>query len=221
MDLLRPFVIRISQNKYLIVVVGYLITWIEEEALAWITTQNILHFFKRNILARFNVPQAIITDNGTQFTDQKFQEFISNLGTIQHFVAVEHPQMNKQAEAANRVILRGLKWRLDETKKRWVEELHNMLWGYQTTSHSSTRETHFWLIYGTEVVIPVEIREPFIQTEAPLDIEMNGEALQEELDLVKEIYIGEDLRETSIKQKIALRYDARVITWIRSREHHP
>ena len=41
---------------------------------------------------------------------------------------------------------------------------------------------------------------------------MNGEALQEELDLVKEIYIGEDLRETSIKQKIALRYDARVIT---------
>ncbi|MCI97292.1 gypsy retrotransposon integrase-like protein, partial [Trifolium medium] len=43
----------------------------------------------------------------------------------QNFFSVEHPQTNGQAEAANRVILRGLKRRLDEAKGNWAEELYH------------------------------------------------------------------------------------------------
>ncbi|XP_058762570.1 uncharacterized protein LOC131635951 [Vicia villosa] len=125
MDLLGPFPIGSYQNKYLVVAIDYFTKWIKAEALAKITAQNMLRFYKRNVLARFGVPQAIITDNGTQFTDRKFQEFVSKLGTKKHFTSVEHPQTNGQAEAANRVILRGLKRRLDEAKRAWVEELHS------------------------------------------------------------------------------------------------
>ncbi|XP_058747024.1 uncharacterized protein LOC131620014 [Vicia villosa] len=108
------------------------------------------------------------------------------LGT-KHFTSVEHPQTNGQAEAANRVILRGLKRRLGEAKKAWVEELHKVLWAYRTTPHSSTGETPFRLTYGTEAVIPVEIREPSRRTESPLEEELNDEAMREELDMVEEI----------------------------------
>ncbi|XP_058783680.1 uncharacterized protein LOC131658400 [Vicia villosa] len=169
MDLLGPFPVGSYQNKYFVVVVDYFTKWIEAEALAKITSQNVLRFYKRNILARFGVPQAIITDNGTQFTDRKFQEFVAKLGTKQHFTSVEHPQTNGQAEAANRVILRGLKRRLGEAKRAWVEELHSVLWAYRMTPHSSTGETPFRLTYGTEAVIPVEIREPSRRTESPLE----------------------------------------------------
>ena len=141
----------------------------------------------------------IVTDNGTQFTDHTFQEFVAKLGTTQHFASVEHPQTNDQAESTNRVIVRGLKRRLDENKKRWVEELHNMLWGYQTTAHSSTGETPFRLAYGTEAVIPVEIKEPSRRIKAPPDEEINDISLREELDLVEEIRTGEALREASLK----------------------
>ena len=55
------------------------------------------------------------------------------------------------------------------------------------TPHSATGETPFRLTYRTEVVIPVEIREPSMQTEFPLDEEMNDEALREELDLIEEV----------------------------------
>ncbi|MCI70317.1 gag-pol polyprotein, partial [Trifolium medium] len=81
------------------------------------------------------------------------------------------------AEAANRVILRGLRRKLDENKKKWVEELHNVLWAYRTTPHSTTGENPFRLAYRTEAVIPVEIGEPSRRTEQPLDEEMNDEAL--------------------------------------------
>jgi hypothetical protein len=119
MDILGPFPIDARQNKYLIVGVDYFTKWIEAEPLAKITAHNILRIFKRNILARLGIPQSVVTDNGTQFTNKKFQEFLAALGTTQHFISVEHPQTNGQAEAANRVILRGLKRRLGEPRENW------------------------------------------------------------------------------------------------------
>ena len=98
-----------NQNKYLILAVDYFTKWIEAEALAKISAQNVLRFYKINILARFGIPQAIVTDNGTHFTDCAFQELVTKLGTTQHLASVEHPQTNDQAESTNRIILRGLK----------------------------------------------------------------------------------------------------------------
>lgn len=91
MDLLEPFVTDSNQNKYPIVVVDYFTKWIEAESLAKITMQNMLRFYKRNILFQFGVPLPIVTDNGTQFIDKKFQEFVTRLGTIQHYTSVENP----------------------------------------------------------------------------------------------------------------------------------
>ncbi|CAJ2669315.1 unnamed protein product [Trifolium pratense] len=211
MDLLGPFTKGLYQNRYLIVAVDYFTKWVEAEPLSDITSLRVLRFFKRNVLARFGIPQVVVTDNGTQFTDKDFQAFLVALGTKQHFTSVENPQTNGQAEAANRVILRGLRRRLDQNKKKWVEELDNVLWAYRTTPHSTTGETPFRMVYGTEAVIPVEIGEPSRRTEQPLDEEQNDEALREELDLVEEIRTGASLKEATLKQKIAARHDTKVI----------
>ncbi|GAU10124.1 hypothetical protein TSUD_420000, partial [Trifolium subterraneum] len=175
MDILGPFPTAARQVKYLIVAVDYFTKWIEAEPLAKISASNILRFFKRDVLARFGIPQVVVTDNGTQFTNKKFQEFLAAIGTTQHFTSVEHPQTNGQAEAANRV----------------------------TTPHSTTGETPFRLTYGTEAVIPVEIGEPSSRIEYPLEEDINDELLREELDLVEELRTGAYLREATLKQKIA------------------
>ena len=98
-----------NQNKYLIIVVDLFTKWIEAEDFAKITAQNVLFFYKTNILSRFGIPQVIVTDNGTQFTDHPFQESVTKLGTTQHFASVKYPPTNDQAESANKLILRGLK----------------------------------------------------------------------------------------------------------------
>jgi transposase InsO family protein len=101
---------------YLVVAFYYSTKWIEAKPLAKITAKNVLCFFKRNILARFGVPALVISDNGTQFTDQRFQDYLRNIGIKQNITSVEHPQANDLAEATNRVILRGIRRRLDTTK---------------------------------------------------------------------------------------------------------
>ncbi|GAU47137.1 hypothetical protein TSUD_379150, partial [Trifolium subterraneum] len=211
MDILGPFTRGNLQCKYLIVGVDYFTKWVEAEPLPEITSFRILRFFKIDILCRFGIPQAVVTDNGTQFTDKTFRGFLAKINTKHHFTSVEHPQTNGQAEAANRVILRGLRRRLGDAKKQWVEELPHVLWAYRTTPHSTTGETPFRLAYGTEAVIPVEIGEPSCRTEAPFDEEMNNEAMREELDLVEEIRTAASLKEASLKQLVTARHDTKVI----------
>jgi hypothetical protein len=70
MDILGPFTTRLHKCKFLIVGVDYFTKWIEAEAIPNIAGETILRFFKKNILARFGIPQVVVTDNGTQFTNR-------------------------------------------------------------------------------------------------------------------------------------------------------
>ncbi|MCI44155.1 hypothetical protein A2U01_0065394, partial [Trifolium medium] len=78
------------------------------------------------------------------------------------------------------------------------------------TPHSTTGETLFRLTYGTEAVIPVEIRASSYRIEIPLDEEIN-ELLKEELDLLEELRDGVALKEATLKQKIVARHDKKDI----------
>ncbi|XP_068483182.1 uncharacterized protein [Phaseolus vulgaris] len=79
------------------------------------------------------------------------------MGICQIFLSVEHPQFNGQVEAANKVILQGLKKKLGAAKARWVEILPEVVWSYHTMVQSTTKETPFGLVYGGDVVLPIEI----------------------------------------------------------------
>ncbi|XP_072071984.1 uncharacterized protein [Arachis hypogaea] len=112
-----------GQVKYLIVAVDYYTKWIEVEPLATISSSNCRKFMWRQVITQFGIPEVVISDNGTQFTNKKFVEFLAGLGIKQKFSSVEHPQTNGQGEFANKVILLGLKKRLDNKKGAWADEL--------------------------------------------------------------------------------------------------
>ena len=59
---------------------------------------------------------SIGRDNGTKFTDWRFEDFCIELGITQLISLVEHPQANGLAEVANKVILTGLRKRLEKAK---------------------------------------------------------------------------------------------------------
>nr|KYP34526.1 Gypsy retrotransposon integrase-like protein 1 [Cajanus cajan] len=91
MDILGPFPIAKGQCKFLLVAVDYFTKWIEAEPLATITASNVQKFFWKNIITRFGIPYAIVTDNGLQFTDHKLNKFLQDLGIKHRVTSVEHP----------------------------------------------------------------------------------------------------------------------------------
>ncbi|RDX80342.1 Pol polyprotein, partial [Mucuna pruriens] len=196
----------IGQVKFLMVVVNYFTKWIEAEPMATITTKRVKCFIWKKIICRFGLPAEIVSDNGTQFASSVTTKFCQDLHIRQSFTLVEHPQANRQAEAANRVILRGLRRRLEEAKGRWVEELPQVIWSYHTTPHSTTGETPFRLTYGSEAMILVEIGEPSPRT-ALFEPTVNEEELRENLDLLQEVREIVHIKEYAAKVRVARKYD--------------
>nr|KYP35142.1 Retrovirus-related Pol polyprotein from transposon 17.6 [Cajanus cajan] len=100
MDILGPFPPAKGQMKFLIVAVDHFTKWIEAEAATTITANNVQKFFWKNVVTRFGIPYALISDNGLQFTDRRFNDFLSELGIKHKMTSVEHPQSNGQTKAA-------------------------------------------------------------------------------------------------------------------------
>ncbi|KAL0373479.1 UNVERIFIED_CONTAM: hypothetical protein Sradi_3263600 [Sesamum radiatum] len=151
-----PFPLAAGQRKFLLVAVDYFTKWVEAEPLARITEGEVMKFIWRNIICRFGIPREIISDNGHQFQGQKIQEWCQSLRIKQRFTTVAHPQANGQVEVTNRILVQGIKRRLEQVGENWAEELTSVMWAYRTTPKGSTGETPFSLVYGTEAIIPAD-----------------------------------------------------------------
>lgn len=100
--------------------------------------------------------RIFVFDNGTQFTSSSLLKACKHLDIQNQFTSVEHPHANGQVEAGNKVFMSRMRKNLDEPKWLCVEYLHEILWSYHTTPHSTTKETPFRMVYGVEAIIPVE-----------------------------------------------------------------
>ncbi|XP_020595491.1 uncharacterized protein LOC110035580 [Phalaenopsis equestris] len=115
-----------------------------------------------------------------------------------------HPQTYGQTEVTNRKVLKGLKTHLEKAGGQWVEELHNVLWTYHTTSQTPTGETPYNLCFGTEVVFPTDIKVPNPPVKT-FNLDINEKKLRQQLDLLPEIRDVAHLRVTSYCQRIAFK----------------
>ncbi|GKB45244.1 reverse transcriptase domain-containing protein [Tanacetum coccineum] len=208
-DIAGPFPEGPGKVKFLIVAIDYFTKWIEAKPVATITGAQIKKFVWDNIVCRFGLPGEIIADNEKQFRDSPFKDWCEKLCIRQCFASVKHPQTNGLVERANGSLGEGIKERLDERSKNWMEEISHVLWAHRTMIKSSNGETPFSLTYGTEAVIPVEIGMPTFRT-AKVDMGKNDEALEINLDLLKERREQAAIQEAKSKAKMEKYYNARV-----------
>nr|GEX89700.1 reverse transcriptase domain-containing protein [Tanacetum cinerariifolium] len=187
----------------------YFTKWIEAKAVATITGGQVKKFVWDNIVCRFGIPGEIISDNGKWFSDSPFKDWCDKLNITQRFTSVKHPQSNGLVERANRSLGEGIKSRLGEGNKNWVEELLHVLWAYRTMIKSSHDDTPFSLTYGTEAVIPTEIRMPTYRT-ATVDVVNNDEELRLNLVLLEERREHAAICEAKAKSNMMKYYNARV-----------
>ncbi|GJW03012.1 reverse transcriptase domain-containing protein [Tanacetum coccineum] len=149
--------------RFLIVAIDYFTKWIEAKPVAMITGNQVKRFERDNIVYKFGLSREIISDNEKQFRDNPLKDWCEKLNIKQRFASIKHPQTNGQVERANRNLREGIKARLDEENKNWVEEVPHVLWAHRTMIKTSNGDTSFSLAYGTEAVIPVEIGMPSLR----------------------------------------------------------
>jgi len=98
----------------------YFTKWVEAEPLVNIRDLDAKKFVWKNIVTRFRIPRILISDNGLQFDRKSFRRYCCDLGITNKYSTPIYPQGNGQVKPINKVIVNGLKKKLDDAKGKWV-----------------------------------------------------------------------------------------------------
>lgn len=151
-----------------------------------VTKTDTINFIWKHLFCQFGIPHELVADNGTQFQNAKLKELCNTYNIKLNFASVSYPQSNGQAESTNKTIFNNIKKNLEDCKGKWLDELPKVLWAHRTTKRTSTGESPFTMVYGTEAVIPTEVGLPTIRSVIVENPDDNGAQLLHNLDLIEE-----------------------------------
>lgn len=136
---------------------NYFTKWIEAAPVRNATDVVIIKFLTENILLRFGCPHKLVTNNAQSFKSKKLIDFCQNHNIILSHSTPYYPQGNGLAESSNKSLVWIIKKLLSENKKNWDSKLVYALWVDRVSSKKSIGTSPFQLVYGIEVVIPVQL----------------------------------------------------------------
>jgi hypothetical protein len=204
LDMVGPLRQAPKGFTHLLMAVDKFSNWIEARPIVNVRSEEVVSFFT-DIIYRFGIPNTIITDNGTQFTGKKFLNFCNDNNIHVDWSAVAHLKTNGQVERANGMILQGLKprlfKRLEKFRERWVTELPSVLWSLRTTLCRATGFTPFFMVHGSEAVLPMDIDYGSPRVRAYTE-EGNQVALEDAIDQLDEAHDVALLRCTKYQQAL-------------------
>ena len=181
-DFMGPFP---SSFGYLYILVGvdYVSKWVEAVPCRAADHRVVLKFLKENILSRFGVPKAIISDGGSQLCNKPFGSLLTKYG-VKHKVATPYyPQTSGQVELANREIKTILMKVVNYNQKDWSLKLLDSLWAYRTAYKTILGMSPYRLVYGKACHFPVEIEYKVWWIVKKLNLDMGRAGLKRLLDI--------------------------------------
>ena len=98
-----------------------------------ITAKSIECFLWKNVVCRYGIPHAFVTDNKKQFDCDSIRKWCAELHIRNYFSSPGHPQANGQVKATNKTIFKRLKKKLGDRKGDWAYDLLEVFWAYRTT----------------------------------------------------------------------------------------
>ncbi|XP_017970398.1 PREDICTED: uncharacterized protein LOC108660657 [Theobroma cacao] len=144
-------------------------------------------FIQKEIICRYGLPERIITNNASNLNGSMMKEVCAKFKIKHHNSMPYRPKMNGAVEAVNKNIKRIIEKMID-VYKDWHEKLPFALHAYRTTVRTSTGATPFFLVYGMEAVLPIEVEIPSLRVlkEVQLEEAKWVNARYEQLNLIEE-----------------------------------
>ena len=156
-DVLGPFVAAEgSGNRYVLVYCDHLTRWVETVAFRRNDSAVMARVLVERIMCRHGAPQTILTDRGRPFMSALAREVYRLLRVKKVSTAAYRPQTNGLVERFNRTLASMLSMYVNSKHNDWDKYLPYVTFAYNTTAHSITKETPFFLLYGREARLPID-----------------------------------------------------------------
>ena len=102
------------------------------------------------VFMRYGIPNKIHTDNATSFSNKVMEEPTSRSGIDYTKSTPYHCQDNPICERANQLGLNMLGMLSLTEKYRWYDHCAHISYAYNTTVHSTTGLSPFFVLYGRQ-----------------------------------------------------------------------
>ena len=157
MDILGPLPESSHKNSYVLVVSDYFTRWTEAYALPNQESATVAHKLVDEFFFRFSLPEQLHSNQGRQFESTVIKEVSSLLQIKKTRTTPYHPQSDGLVERFNRTLLSMLATTIADHPWDWEDNLRQLCYAYNTSVHSSTGYTPFFLMFGRQARIPVDL----------------------------------------------------------------
>jgi hypothetical protein len=200
LDFIGPINPPSKGKQYILVCTDYVTKWVEAKALVRATEQSVVNFLFEEIFVRFGVPREIVTDQGAQFTSKLVQD-IADKYKIKHQKSTPyHPQANGQVESTNKTLESIMTKTVQMHRKDWSDKLNEALWAYRITWKNSIGFTPYQLVYGKQVLLPIEFQIHTFKLAVDLGIDLS-KAQKERIMQLNQL---DEMRQAAIEHNILI-----------------
>ncbi|CAF1460814.1 unnamed protein product [Rotaria sordida] len=123
-------------NQYVLCITDYFTKWMTAIALPDCSVQTTAQTLFNNYICQYDVPLAILSDQGTHFKNQLMESIAKLIGYNHIFSSVYHPQ--------------------NLENNNWDEFLSPVVFAYNTNIHATTNYSPFQLQFGRESRLPTD-----------------------------------------------------------------
>lgn len=152
LDILGPLPETSKKHRYILVVSDYFSKWTEAFPLTNQEAQTVACVLVEEWICWFGTPRSIHSDQGRNFESTLFKELCRLLDMSKTRSSPYHPQSNGLVERFNRTLLSMLSLFVNENQTNW-----DCLLPYRSSVHASTGFTPYKILFGQEIVLPLDV----------------------------------------------------------------
>ena len=160
MDIVGPITESYNGNKYILVVSEYTTRYVMTMPMENQTAKTVAKNFVYEVLLKYGAPEKVLTDQGRNFLSELIAEICKLFNIKQIRTTAYHPQTDGLVERFNRTMIDMLASFVHSIPEKWDEYLPFITLAYNSSIHTSIKNSPFYLLFGREPSLAIDIEKP-------------------------------------------------------------